>query len=94
MIVHPRRADIGVPEPFQSLSDVGARTLSFGRALPWGALAPCKISWTRRTPMNRILLAVGTVFIIDRAGLKLFLPITTMLLVSAVLSLLAWLMRR
>ena len=44
--------------------------------------------------MNRILLAGGTVFIIDRAGLKLFLPITTMLLVSAVLSLLAWLMRR
>jgi hypothetical protein len=44
--------------------------------------------------MNRILLAGGTVFIIDRAGFKLFLPVTTMLLVSAVLSLLAWRMRR
>ena len=33
-------------------------------------------------------------FVIARAGFRLFLPITTMLIVSVALSLLAWLMRR
>ena len=33
-------------------------------------------------------------FIIDRSGFRLFFPITTMLIVSVVLSLLVWLMRR
>ena len=32
--------------------------------------------------------------VIDRPGFKFFFPITTMLLVSAVVSLLAWLVRR
>jgi hypothetical protein len=32
--------------------------------------------------------------VIDRPGFKLFLPITTMLIVSAMISLAAWLMRR
>ncbi len=32
--------------------------------------------------------------IIDRPGFKLFFPITSMLLLSLVLSLIAWLMRR
>jgi len=32
--------------------------------------------------------------IIDRPGLKLFLPITSMLILSAALSILAWLLRR
>ena len=32
--------------------------------------------------------------IIDRPGFKFFLPITTMLIVSAVLSIFAWFMRR
>ena len=32
--------------------------------------------------------------VIDRPGFKFFFPITTMLIVSAVLSLIAWLMRR
>ena len=66
--------------------------------------------------MNRLLLALGTVFIvagllwpwlkrvplfhlpgdvvIDRPGFKFMFPITTMLIVSAVLSVLAWLLRR
>ena len=66
--------------------------------------------------MNRLLLALGTVFIvagllwpwlkrvplfhlpgdvvIDRPGFKFMFPITTMLIVSAVLSLLTWLLRR
>jgi hypothetical protein len=33
-------------------------------------------------------------FIIDRPGFRFFFPLTTMLIVSVVLSLLAWLMRR
>jgi|NGEPerStandDraft_6_1074524.scaffolds.fasta_scaffold00761_4 hypothetical protein len=67
-------------------------------------------------PLNRFLLALGTLFIIagllwpwfkrmhlfhlpgdifiDRPGFKFIVPITTMLIVSAVLSLVAWLMRR
>jgi hypothetical protein len=32
--------------------------------------------------------------VIDRPGFRFFLPITTMLIVSAVLSIIAWLMRR
>ena len=32
--------------------------------------------------------------VIDRPGFKLFVPITTMLIVSAALSLLAWMLRR
>jgi hypothetical protein len=32
--------------------------------------------------------------VIDRPGFRLFLPITSMLIVSAVLSILAWFMRR
>jgi hypothetical protein len=66
--------------------------------------------------MNRLLIALGTAFIlagllwpwirrlplfhlpgdvlIDRPGFKFFFPITTMLLISAVISVLAWLFRR
>jgi Protein of unknown function (DUF2905) len=66
--------------------------------------------------MNRLLLGLGTVFIlagllwpwlrrmhlfhlpgdiiIDRPGFKFMFPITTMLIISVVLSLLAWLLRR
>jgi Protein of unknown function (DUF2905) len=32
--------------------------------------------------------------VIDRPGFRFFFPITTMLIVSAVLSIIAWLMRR
>lgn len=32
--------------------------------------------------------------VIDRPGFKFFIPVTTMLIVSAVVSILAWLMRR
>jgi Protein of unknown function (DUF2905) len=33
-------------------------------------------------------------FVIDRPGFRLFFPLTTMLIISVALSLLAWLMRR
>jgi len=66
--------------------------------------------------MNRLLIALGAVFVvaglawpwlrrmtlfhlpgdivIDRGNFKFFFPLTTMLVVSLALSLLAWLLRR
>jgi len=46
--------------------------------------------WLKRVPLFHL---PGDIFI-DRAGFKLMFPITTMLILSAVLSLLVWLMRR
>jgi hypothetical protein len=47
-------------------------------------------SWVRRWPLFRL---PGDV-VIDRPGFKFFFPLTTMLLVSAAISLLAWAMRK
>jgi hypothetical protein len=47
-------------------------------------------SWVRTLPLFRL---PGDI-IIDRPGFKFFFPITTMLLLSAVISILAWLTRR
>ena len=46
--------------------------------------------WVRRLPLFRL---PGDI-IVDRPGFKFFFPITTMLLISVVISLIAWLMRR
>jgi hypothetical protein len=46
--------------------------------------------WLRRMPLFHL---PGDI-IIDRPGFKFFFPLTTMLLVSAVISLLSWLLRR
>lgn len=46
--------------------------------------------WLARLPLGRL---PGDL-VIDRPGLRIFLPLTTMLVVSLVLSLLAWLFRR
>jgi hypothetical protein len=46
--------------------------------------------WVSRFPFGRL---PGDL-LIDRPGLKLYIPITTMLLVSVVLSALLWLFRR
>jgi hypothetical protein len=46
--------------------------------------------WLRRMPLFHL---PGDI-IIDRPGFKFFFPITTMLLVSVTISLLAWLFRR
>lgn len=46
--------------------------------------------WLARLPLGRL---PGDL-VIDRPGLRIFLPFTTMLVVSVVLSLLAWLFRR
>ena len=47
-------------------------------------------SWLRHLPLFRL---PGDI-VIERPGIKFFLPITTMLLISAVLSLIAWVLRR
>ena len=46
--------------------------------------------WLRRLPLFHL---PGDI-IVDRPGFKFFFPITTMLLLSAVISLLSWLFRR
>ena len=46
--------------------------------------------WLRRMPLFHL---PGDI-VIDRPGFKFFFPITTMLIVSVVLSIIAWLLRR
>jgi len=47
-------------------------------------------TWVRRLPLFHL---PGDI-VIDRPGLKLFVPITSMLLLSVAISLVAWLLRR
>lgn len=56
------------------------------------ALVALGVAWplVKRLPLFRL---PGDV-LIDRPGLKIFVPITTMLVISLVLSLIAWLTRR
>jgi hypothetical protein len=46
--------------------------------------------WLRRLPLFRL---PGDI-VIDRPGFRFFFPITTMLLISAVITLISWLLRR
>jgi Protein of unknown function (DUF2905) len=46
--------------------------------------------WARRVPLFRL---PGDL-VIDRPGIRFFVPLTTMLLISVVLSILAWIIRR
>ncbi len=46
--------------------------------------------WLSKLPLGRL---PGDI-LIDRPGLKIYIPITTMLLVSLVISLLLWLFRK
>jgi hypothetical protein len=46
--------------------------------------------WLSRLPLGRL---PGDI-VVDRPGMKFFFPITTMIIVSIVLSLLMWLFRR
>lgn len=59
---------------------IGLALLVIGLAWPW----------LGKLPLGRL---PGDIFI-DRPSFKLYLPITTMILVSALLSLLMWLFRR
>jgi hypothetical protein len=47
-------------------------------------------SWIKRLPLFRL---PGDI-VIDRPGFKFFFPITTMLLISAVISIVAWVLRK
>jgi len=47
-------------------------------------------SWVKRLPLFRL---PGDI-VIDRPGFKFFFPITTMLLISAVISFIAWVLRK
>jgi DUF2905 family protein len=47
-------------------------------------------SWVRRLPLFRL---PGDI-VIDRPGLRFFFPLTTMLLISALISIIAWVLRR
>jgi hypothetical protein len=47
-------------------------------------------SWFRQLPLFRL---PGDI-VIERPGLRFFFPLTTMLLISALISLAAWLLRR
>jgi DUF2905 family protein len=47
-------------------------------------------SWFRRLPLFRL---PGDI-VIERPGFRFFLPITTMLLLSVLISLAAWMLRR
>ena len=46
--------------------------------------------WVTRLPLFRL---PGDV-VVDRPGLRFFFPLTTMLLISAVISLIAWIVRK
>jgi len=59
---------------------IGLAVLVIGLAWPW----------LGKLPLGRL---PGDI-VIDRPSFKLYLPITTMILVSALLSLLMWLFRR
>ena len=47
-------------------------------------------SWIKRLPLFHL---PGDI-VIDRPGFKFFFPITTMLLISAVISIIAWILRK
>jgi hypothetical protein len=62
------------------LIGLGASLILLGLAWPW----------VRRLPLFHL---PGDI-VIDRPGFKFFFPITTMLLISAVISIFAWLTRK
>ena len=64
----------------KTLIYIGLATLAVGLLWPW----------LGKLPIGRL---PGDI-IIDRPGLKVYIPITTMIVVSLLVSLLAWLFRR
>jgi hypothetical protein len=62
------------------LIGVGASLILLGLAWPWA----------RKLPLFHL---PGDI-VIDRPGFKFFFPITTMLLISAVISIFAWITRK
>ncbi|MFZ5774088.1 MAG: DUF2905 domain-containing protein [Thermodesulfobacteriota bacterium] len=64
----------------QNLILLGVLLLAMGLAWPW----------LIKLPIGRL---PGDI-VIDRPGFRMYIPITTMLVMSAVLSLIAWLFRK
>ena len=62
------------------LITLGASLVLLGFAWPW----------IKRLPLFRL---PGDI-VIDRPGLRFFFPITTMLLISALISIIAWVLRK
>lgn len=62
------------------LIGIGAALVLLGLAWPW----------LRRVPLFRL---PGDI-VIDRPGFRFFFPITTMVLISALITLISWLLRR
>ena len=62
------------------LIGIGAAIVLLGLAWPW----------LRRVPLFRL---PGDI-VIDRPGFRFFFPITTMVLISALITLISWLLRR
>jgi len=62
------------------LIGIGAALIALGIAWPW----------VRRVPLFRL---PGDI-VIDRPGFRFFFPLATMLLISVVLSILGWILRR
>ena len=71
-----------VPNPLMQriLIIIGLVIVAIGVAWPW----------LSKSPLGRL---PGD-FVVDRPGLKVFFPLTTMIIVSVVVSLLLWLFRR
>lgn len=68
----------------RTLIILGSIIILIGLFWPW--LWP----WLSKLPLGRL---PGDI-VVDRPGLRFFLPVTTMLIASAVLSLLLWLFRK
>lgn len=64
----------------RALVILGASLIVLGLAWPWA----------KRLPLFRL---PGDI-VIDRPGLRFFFPLTSMLLISALVSIIAWLVRR
>ncbi len=64
----------------RSLIVIGLVVVAIGLAWPW----------ISRLPLGRL---PGDI-VVDRPGFKFFMPITTMIIVSVVLSLILWLFRK
>ena len=62
------------------LIGIGAALIALGIAWPW----------VRRLPLFRL---PGDI-VIDRPGFRFFFPLATMLLISVVLSIVGWILRR
>ena len=83
-----RSTDRTSPDRWRKLPEVMNRVLIAIGALV--VILGLGWSWFRHVPLFRL---PGDI-VIDRPGFKFFLPITTMLLLSAVISLVAWALRR